>query len=125
MIHCVAQSKEDIKKFWTDEFHTLNHHIVKDVPVSLLLLIFCLCSYLTPCFLRQKKVRLYADFDGGDTFKGEPEAMGTWAEKEVFPAVVSYAKLKGWMPGDAKPTCFVSSKNRPGKASYHLIVSLF
>ena len=66
---------------------------------------------------------MYADFDGGDTFQGVPEDMGEWAEKSIFPAVVSYAKKKGWLHKKATPKCFVSSKNRPGKASYHLIVS--
>ena len=49
--------------------------------------------------------------------------MGKWAKDKVFPATVLFAKQKGWLKESAEPTCFVSSKNRPGKASYHLIVS--
>lgn len=51
--------------------------------------------------------------------------MGAWAEEKVFPATVAFAKQKGWLKESAEPTCFISSKNRPGKASYHLIVSFF
>ena len=51
--------------------------------------------------------------------------MGAWAEEKVFPATVAFAKQKGWLKESAEPTCFISAKNRPGKASYHLIVSFF